>query len=206
MKLKILFIAFLILLAVPAYAGTKSLPYKELADGGKISVNESGNWTFKVSKKKPFYKKTDTLLVYSDSDTVFDTGCNFLFTDKGRLIGYSQKDLKLYEISVTEGNIEKTELAPEEVSLLFKDYKMVGLSEFSQNTNVYIFEYKKPARIMLFNDKGETFGNYVFSTGNSRIDTYPINSMVKIKKKGMVQFTPSEGDAKNSPWYIILAR
>ena len=92
------------------------------------------------------------------------------------------------------------------MSLLFKDYKMVGLTEFSQNTNVYIFEYKKPVRIMLNNDKGETFGNYIFTTGNSKIDTYPVSSMLRIKKKGMIQFTAESGDAKNTPWYIILAR
>lgn len=206
MKFKNLIVIFLFMLTLPAYAGMKNFPYKELPEGGKAAVSSDGVWSLKVSKKTPFYKKSDTLLIFSDTDTSFNTDCNFIFMDKGRLLGYSQNDLKFYEIKSENGILQKDELPQDEVSLLFKDFKIVGLSEFTKTTNVYKYEYKHSPDILLYNDTGETFGNYTFSTGNSKIDTYPINSMLKIKKKGMIQFSSADADSKNSPWYVILAR
>lgn len=186
----------------------KALPYKGIKNESKIKISDSGTWSAKVNRKDAdYFIKRDAVLYNQDDSVNFITNCNFMFIDNGRLIGYSDSDLKFYEFMNTSGNIEKNELSLSEIAKLFKDFRIVLISDFSKATNVYKFKkMRSEEKIMVINDTSNVFDNYGFTTNNSKFENYNINNAINVTKHGMIQFSKVGDDTKYSPWFILLIR
>ena len=185
------------------------LPYKNLKESIKITVSADSLWTKKVKRKNDnYYVKNDGVLISSVNDNIFDTNCSYLFINKGRLLGYSESELKFYEFLLdSERNIQKQELTLKDIAVLFKDFRIILISDFSKTTNVFKFNKKRyNEKIIIVNDTDKIFENYEFTTDNAKFKKYQINNAIKIKKKGMIQFSSSGENTKDLPWFILLVR
>ena len=185
----------------------KQLPYKNINENSKIAVTDSNQWTSKAKRKGDGFVRKGNLLYFDEQTNPFDTGCEYLFVNDGRLVGYSASNLKFYEFVYNEGQITKSELDSLEVASLFKDFRVILISEFSELTNVYTFKKNKHTeKIIILNDTDNIFENYGFTSNNARFEEFEINNAIEITKKGMIQFSSADEDAKSLPWFIILAR
>lgn len=191
-----------------------NIPYKNIKEGGKLKY-ENGVWSDKVAKREtPYFVKfiSDGTGNYSefynsDGQFAFTTGTQYEFIYKGSLIGYSNHDLKFYELGCNNDLKCKRELTAEEVQTLFPDFKIVKISEFSKNTNsLKIKKDKAHFRVILLNDTDRYFYHYSFTSGNSKFETYPLKGFLNIKKRGMIQFSHFGDNTKNFPWFILLIR
>ena len=80
------------------------LPYKNIKEEGKLKI-DNGIWTNKIPKKEQDYfikfisdgSGNYSEFYNSDGAFAFTTDCQYEFLYKGRLIGYSNQDLKFYE-------------------------------------------------------------------------------------------------------------
>ena len=114
--------------------------------------------------------------------------------------------MKFYFITYINGGIGKRALTREEVEALFPEYKVIGLSEFNQNT--YSYKIKKHIwnlKILLFNDTDKTYENYKFSSGNAKYEQYSLRGFLNVYKTGMIQFSGLETSPDN-PMYVLLVR
>lgn len=187
--------------------------YNEIKEKSKISYNSAnGHWSTKVNKKEDLYfTKTKGFGTYFDYLTsnksyAFTTDCEYEFIAGNLFIGYSNKDLKFYTFSYN-GSLLKRELSDDEVKSLFPDYQIIKISEFSDKTNsLKIKKAWGDLRIILLNDTDKSFDNYTFSSGNAKIETYPISGLLTVSKPGMIQFSNSYGTSKENPWYVLLVR
>lgn len=230
MKKFILGLFTFLICSSPAFADNQAvLPYKNIKEGAKLYCI-GGLWTSKGVKDTEYFVKAKTeegkyVFNYPDGETAFSSDCDYEFIYDGRLIGYSNSDLKFYEISLlgferentpseeeTESSkiqygVYKSALSPEEVQKIFPERRIVRISDFSENTNSIKLKKRKGAlKIILFNDTESDFADYVFTTGNSRFKTYMLNGLIDIEKAGMVQFAKRDDVTKSSPWFVILAR
>ena len=124
------------------------------------------------------------------------------------MLGYSESELKFYEFLLdSEQNIQKQELTLKDIAVLFKDFRIILISDFSKTTNVFKFNKKRyNEKIIIVNDTDKIFENYEFTTDNAKFEKYQINNAIKIKKKGMIQFSSSGENTKDLPWFILLVR
>ena len=214
-KVKKYLVVLLILFINVLYVNAEEISgfkYKGISLKSRISYNSSQNkWTKGCSGDKCFIK-TKGFGVFSDylntdKSFAFTTDCEFEFIADGKFIGYSNKDLKFYNIKYSGAGINKTELTYDEVCNLLPDYKVIKISEFSTNTNS--LKIKKgwgDLKLVLFNDTNKTFNNYVFSSGNAKFESSILSGVVVIYKPGMIQFSSANGSSSENPWYVILVR
>ena len=191
-----------------------NLEYKNIKEEGKLKLVED-TWTTKVERKDSdyFIKFISTgtgnysEFYKSDGDFAFTTGCQFEFIHNGDLIGYSNQDLKFYDFSLIGGEITRRELSEEEIQVLFPDYKIIKISQFSPNTNsLKVKKDKHHFKVIILNDTDKNFYHYSFTSGNSKFKTYPLAGFLDIRRKGMIQFSHFGDNTKESPWYILLVR
>lgn len=208
---KVLILFMFLTLTLSANA---ELPYKNIQEEGKLKLVED-SWTTKVERKdSDYFIKfiSDGTGSYSEfyrssGEFAFTTGCQYEFIFNGRLIGYSNQDLKFYDFTLNDGEFLKRELSEDEVQELFPDYKIVKISEFSPNTNsLKIKKDKHVFKVLLLNDTDKNFYHYSFTSGNAKFKTYPLSGLIDINKKGMIQFSHFGEHTESSPWFILLVR
>lgn len=207
MKNLFLFILLFSLLASAEASDYKKLPLNEIKDGAKITLTEAATWTDKVHRKDFFYKRSGQTFEPSDNGHEFSAECDYLFIEKGRLIGYSNSNLKFYEFVSDNENINKLELNPIEVASLLKDFHVIVISEFSTYTNVCkLIKGRHEEKYLILNDTDTVFEDYGFTTNNAKIERYNINGAISVTRKGLIQFSKMGDDTKDYPWYILLVR
>ncbi len=186
----------------------KELPYKNIKEGSKITISDKQAWTDKVKRKdNNYFTRIADELIAKDNSVTIETGCEYLFINKGRLYGYSSDDLKFYEFSYFDNKIYTRELNSDEVSLLFKEFRVILISDFTKTTNVYKFKkVRSEEKIMILNDTRRYFRDYSFTTNNSKFEKYDINNAIGITKKGLIQFSKLRETSQSTPWYVILVR
>ena len=190
------------------------LPYKNIKEEGKLKI-DNGIWTNKIPKKEQDYfikfisdgSGNYSEFYNSDGSFAFTTDCQYEFLYKGRLIGYSNQDLKFYEFINSEGKVYKKELEEEFVSELFPDFKIIKISEFSTSTNsLKLKKEKHNLKVIILNDTDKEFYHYSFSSNNGRFEAYPLTGFINIAKKGMFQFSHLGDNTEITPWFILLVR
>lgn len=190
------------------------IPYKNIKEESKLKI-ENGVWTNKVAKKEQDYlikfisdgSGNYSEFYNSDGSFAFTTDCQYEFLHKGKLIGYSNQDLKFYDFILEDGKVNKRELSVEEVAELFPDYKIVKISDFSTNTNS--LKLKKEGhnfKILVLNNTDKNFYHYSFSSNNGKFNTYPLTGFINVTKKGMFQFSHFGDNTESTPWFILLVR
>ncbi len=189
-------------------------PYKNINEGEKITYTEEGHWVLTNKKSKEYFTKqiSSGTGSYSEfyspeGEFLFSTGCTYEFIYEGNLIGYSNHDLKFYQFWMVDGILQRNELTFEEIESMFKDFKIVKISDFSSSTNsLKLKKDKKHFKILLWNDTDRYFYHYGFTSNNAKFNRYPIKGMLDITKKGMIQFSHFGDNTKENPWFIILVR
>ena len=190
-----------------------NLKYKRINLKDKISYDAQTNtWSHKIDKKsRNYFIKSQGFgsfydYVDADKNFAFSTNCEYEFIHNDSLIGYSNRDMRFYEIMYNNKTVEKRPLTKEEAEAILPDYKIISLSEFSPLTNsIKVKKDKNTLKIMLFNDTENTFDNYMFTSGNSKFEQYDLRGFLTVQKPGMIQFSRlDEQDSKN--WYVILVR
>jgi hypothetical protein len=127
--------------------------------------------------------------------------------NNGRLIGYSNLNLKFYEFYLENGLFCQRELALDEIQELFPKYEIIQLSQFSTATNsLKIKKKNKVLKLIVLNDTDMNFDNYAFTTNNSKIKYYKLKGFLNITKRGMIQFSRFGENSRYAPWYVILVR
>ena len=143
--MKKLLISFLLLQFLSGSAIAEdilSIPYKNIKEKAKLTYQD-GIWSTKVSRKNPEYfikfisvgTGNYSEFYKSSGAFAFTSGCQYEFIHDGKLIGYSNHDLKFYEIISENGYFINREMAPEEIQELFPDFKIIKITDFSPNTN-----------------------------------------------------------------------
>lgn len=214
--MKKIFISLFIMLGTISFAFSANMPdlkYKNISVKNKITYNIDSNTWQKADGKKgeTFYIKTKgfgDFYDYLDSENnfAFSTNCEYEFIHNNSLIGFSNRDMKFYEILYDNNTAGKRALSKEEVEAILPDYKIISLSEFSTKTGALKVKKKMSAlKIFLYNDTNRSFDNYTFSSGNSKFEQYDLRGFLTVYKPGMIQFSKeNEQDRKN--WYILLVR
>ena len=197
-------------LCLSAYA-IEEIEYKNLKDGAKL-LYDGVNWSDKVSRKATDYyikKISDGITGFSEFYNpegifLFSTATNYEFLNKGSLIGYSNNDLKFYDIFIRDGIVETRELLADEVQALFPKYKVIKISDFSKATNS--LKKRGDMKLILLNDTDRSFDNYGFTSNNAKYNFYNLKGFLEITEKGMIQFSKFGDNTKKSPWFILLLR
>ena len=210
-KLTFLFVSLSLCLSTYAI---EEIEYKNLKDGAKL-LYDGVNWSGKVSRKATDYyikKISDGITGFSEFYNpegifLFSTATNYEFLNKGSLIGYSNNDLKFYDIFIRDGIVETRELLADEVQALFPKYKVIKISDFSKATNSLKIKKKRgEMKLILLNDTDRSFDNYGFTSNNAEYNFYNLKGFLEITEKGMIQFSKFGDNTKNSPWFILLLR
>jgi len=206
---KFLFTFFVFLVCSSVYsADVKNLPYKNIKENSMITVTEADIWSQKVNRRDMGnFVRNGNLLKKMDDSLIIDTKCKYLFLNNGRLYGYDDAIMRFYELIPLNGKVSFKELDFNEVSVLFKDFHIIAVSEFSESTNVFKIKKKRSEeKIMLINDTKERFEDYEFTTNNAKFEHYNINNAINVTKPGMIQFSKISEKTENSPWFILLVR
>ena len=189
------------------------LKYKNIAVKDKISYNsQTESWSHKIDKKNGnYYIKTKGFgnfydYLNSEKSFAFSTNCEYEFIYNNQFIGYSNRDLKFYSITYKNGRIIKTPLSKEEIEVIFPDYKVIAISEFSTKTNsLKVKKHLGDLKIILYNDTSKDFDYYDFTSGNAKFKQYDLRGFLTVQKAGMIQFS-KHGEKDTKSWYIILVR
>lgn len=189
------------------------LKYKNINVKDKISYDiQTNTWSHKIDRKnKNYYIKTKgfgNFYDYLDSnkDFAFSTNCEYEFIHNNSLIGYSNRDMKFYEIIYDKKSTGKRALTMEEVEAILPNYKILPLSEFSEKTNsLKIKKGMSDLNIFLFNDSDNNYERYTFSSGNAKFEQYDLRGFITVQKSGMIQFSRL-GETESKNWYVILVR
>ncbi len=215
--MKKIFLSLLIFYGLTLASGAadfESIQYKNIKEEDKIKI-VNDIWTDDVKRKDNdyFVKITSdgsggySEFYNSDGTFAFTTGCQYEFIKNGDLIGYSNQDLKFYDYTYADDQLSRRELSEEEIQTLFPDFQIIKISEFSPNTNsLKIKKDKHNLKIILLNDTDRNFYHYGYTTGNSKIKKYPLAGFLKIKKRGMIQFSHFGDNTKANPWFVLLVR
>ena len=203
---------YLLIIAANA-AEFPDLKYKNIGIKDKISYDPvTDTWSNKINKRNGNYfvktKGFGNFYDYNDShgNFAFSTDCEYEFIYNKNLIGYSNKNLKFYYITYINGGIGKRELTKEEVEILFPEYKVITLSDFSESTSALkLKKHLGDLKILLLNDSDKTFDNYKFSSGNAKFNRYSLRGFLTVTKQGMIQFSGGTTSEKD-PMYILLIR
>ncbi len=190
------------------------IKYKNIKENDKIKI-ENDVWTDNIKRREAEYlikiisdgSGSYSEFYNSDGSFAFTTGCQYEFIKNGDLIGYSNQDLKFYDFTYANGELSRRELSEEEIHTLFPDYEIIKISEFTETTNsLKVKKEKLNYKIILLNDTDRNFYHYGFTTGNSKIEKYPLSGFLNIKKRGMIQFSHFGDNTKDNPWYVLLVR
>lgn len=211
-----IFICFILMFGMMNIVSAENFPnlkYKNIGLKDKISYDiQTNTWSKKIDKKNKNYfvkvKGFGDFYDYLDADKnfAFSTNCEYEFIYNNTLIGYSNRDLKFYEIIYDNNTIGKRALTIEETEALLPDYKIISLSEFSPKTNAFkIKRGSSPLKIFIYNDTENTFDNYTFFSGNSKFEQYDLKGFLTVQTPGMIQFSRT-GEQNSSLWYVILVR
>ena len=213
--MKKIFLSIFLCITVMLTVCAESMPnlkYKNIGNKDKISYSSENGWSKKIDKKTGnYYIKTKgfgSFYDYVDAEKrfAFSTNCEYEVLYNNRLIGYSSRDLKFYDMDYSNGVLTKQELSKEEVEQIFPDYKVVALSEFSPKTNsLKIKKHLGDLKIILFNDTDKTFDNFKFTSGNAKFEQYSLKGFLTVSKPGMIQFSRI-GDKDRLLWYVLLVR
>ena len=216
MKKILLSLIAIFIFAVPAFASLKSpLKYNNIKLKSKITYNaELDSWSDKVSKTtEEFYTKLydlnigKNIYVDKSGEQAFETDCDYEFIYNGKFVCYSNSDLMFYQLSYTDGQLNKTKMPEEDIMQIIPEYNIVKISDFSELTNsIKIKKHHSELYIFIMNDTDKKFDDYCFSSGNSKIRQYSLNGFAKISKAGMIQFAKNNDETKSCPWYILLIR
>lgn len=212
--MKRIFLTLFLLIGICLSAYANDIPYKNIKDGYSIVNYEEGTWGIANKKRDIYYTKKVSSGTGSfsefytpEGEFVFSTGCNYEFIIDGKLFGYSNSELKFYEFSLPCGILEQRELSEDEIKSLFKDFKIVKISEFASSTNsLRLKKDRKHYKIILLNDTDRYFYHYGFTSNNAKFNTYPLRGFLDITKKGMIQFSHFGDNTKENPWFILLVR
>ena len=191
-----------------------SIQYKNLKNKSRITYNaELDSWSGKIDKKSNnYFIKTSvdgfsSEFVKPDETFAFSTDCSYEFLNGKDFIGYSNSDLKFYDFAYIDEELTKRELTEEEVQMLFPDFRIIKISDFSPNTNsLKIKKHGLKENIIILNDTEKTFDNYAFTSGNAKFKTYPLAGFIEVTKKGMIQFSHFGENTNITPWFILLFR
>lgn len=215
MKIRFIAILFLILISLSANASEiNQIDYKNIKPKTKLSFVDEV-WTTKVNKKTPKYyikeisNGTSNFSEFyaPDGSFLFSTGTQYEFIDNGRLIGYSNADLKFYEYRMHGELLQQRELLQDEVKELFPKYDIIRISDFSPLTNsLKIKKNKRKMKLILLNDTDSYFYHYDFTSNNAKFKKYQLKGFLDISKKGMIQFSHFGDNTKETPWFILLIR
>lgn len=198
-------------------ADMKEIRYQNIKEGGRIGRTEQG-WTVVGKKADNYYTKkisagTSNFSEFynKNGEFIFSTGTNYEFILDGKLYGYSNSELKFYQFYVDNDEkgdyIYSEEISQKEIEELFKDFKIINISEFSNSTNsLKLKKDKKHFKILLLNDTDRYFYHYGFTSNNAKFNTYPLRGFLDITKKGMIQFSRFGDNTKENPWFILLVR
>ena len=189
-----------------------NLKYKNIGNKDKISYDsQTGVWSDNIDKKsKNYFLKTKgfgDFYDYLDSNKnfAFTTNCEYEFIYNDSLIGYSNRDMKFYDILYANGGLSKRELSKEEVETIFPEYKVITFSDFSIKTNsIKLKKHSNILKIILLNDTSNTFDNYKFTSGNAKFEQYLLRGFLTVSKSGMIQF--SDTNDENYLYFVILVR
>ena len=212
--IKNIFLTVILLFCLNLSVLAENIQYKNIQPNEHLKFSDNGQWSI-ANKKDPnsFLKKvSDGTGNYSEfynskGEFVFSTGCQYEFIHNCNLIGYSNHELKFYEFSMENEILTHRELSKEEIQKLFKDFKIINISDFSTSTNsLRIKKDKKRFKIILFNDTDRYFYHYGFTSNNAKFETYPLRGFLNITKKGMIQFSHFGDNTKENPWFILLVR
>lgn len=212
--MKKIFLTLFLLIGICLSSYANDIPYKNIKDGDSIVNYEEGTWGIANKKRDIYYTKKISSGTGSfsefytpEGEFVFSTGCNYEFIVDGKLYGYSNSELKFYEFSLPCGILEQRELSEDEIKSLFKDFKIVKISEFTTSTNsLRLKKDRRHYKIILLNDTDRYFYHYGFTSNNAKFDTYPLRGFLDITKKGMIQFSHFGDNTKENPWFILLVR
>lgn len=182
----------------------EQMPLRDLSIKSKISVTDGSNWSEKFNKKDNFFQIKGGDIYSKSGDLLYETKAEYLFISSGRLIGCL--DFKFYEYIFNENSIQKREMLPEETADIFKDFKVIKLSDFSELTHAYKFKKQGNEQIILINDLSENLDGYDFSTNNSKFAKYNIKNAIKITKTGIIEFSCTAGYSDSKPIYVLLVR
>lgn len=214
--MKKIFVCFLIMFGAAALVNASNMPnlkYKNISTKDKITYNiETNLWSKTTNKKSSNYffktKGFGDFYDYLDSEQnfAFSTNCEYEFIYNGSLIGYSNRDLKFYEILYDNKTIGKRALTKEEIEAMLPDYKIISLSDFSSKTNSLKIKKRSGAlKILLFNDTDMSFDDYIFTSGNSKFEQYDLRGFLTVYSQGMIQFSKF-GEMNDKNWYVLLIR
>ena len=208
-----LFLCFITSLSVYA-EHFPDIQYKNIGNKDKISYNsETDKWSKKFDKKtESYFIKTKGFgdfydYLYPTKDFAFSTNCEYEFIYNDSLIGYSNKDLKFYEIKFINNGLNKRELTREEIEKILPEYHVIYLSDFSSKTNSYkIKKHMGDLKILLVNDSDDEFDGFLFSSGNAHYKTYDLRGFISVTKPGMIQFAKNDSKINDKNWYVLLVR
>ncbi len=194
-------------------AGTENFKYDDIKLKSKISYNpETGTWNKKPSKKSGYLYKTKGFGNFFDYNTkdgefAFSTDCDYEFIVNGLFVGYSNNDLKFYEIRYDDGKLSKNILTIEELRVILPEYKIVSISEFSPYTNsLKIKKSHGDYKIIVLNDTDNKFNGYKFTSGNAKFEQTAIAGCITVKKAGMIEISAQGDLSKEYPWYVLIIR
>lgn len=215
MKKLFFILAFLGSMGLVVNAGeNSSLPFTDIKNKDKIIYNQDlDKWSDKVSRKsenyytKIVYEGDDKYHEFYNADGVFAfaTDCDYEFLNDGKLIGYSNENLKFYTFAILDNKLVKQELDADSIQNLFPNYKIIKISEFNPNTNSMKIS-RKNKKLLILNDTEINFADYVFSSNNVKFDTYKLNGLIDVQKRGMLLFSHDGQNSKDYPWFVILIR
>ncbi len=215
MKKRFLCLFVFILFSLSVYAENfPDIKYKNIGNKDKIAYDETADtWSKKFDKKTTnYFIKTKGFgefydYLYPNKNFAFTTSCEYEFIYNGSLIGYSNRDLKFYDIKFVNNGLSKRELTREEIEKILPDYHIIYLSDFSDKTNSYkIKKHIGSLKILLVNDTNDTFDDFRFSSGNASFKTFDLKGFINVTKSGMIQFAKNDSHINDKNWYVILVR
>ena len=187
--------------------------YKNIGIKDKITYDTNTNiWSKSGGRKNNnYYVKTKGFgdfydYLDSNKDFAFTTNCEYEFLYKDSLIGFSNLDMKFYEIIYDGNAVSKRALTIEEVQQILPDYTVIPLSKFSEKTNsLKIKKNLGSMKIFLYNDTNSVFDKYAFSSGNAKFEQFDLRGFLVVYKAGMIQFFDN-GTISNALPYVLLIR
>ena len=190
------------------------IKYKNIGNKDKIAYDETADtWSKKFDKKTTnYFIKTKGFgefydYLYPNKNFAFTTNCEYEFIYNDSLIGYSNRDLKFYDIKFVNNGLSKRELTREEIEKILPDYHIIYLSDFSNKTGSYkIKKHLGDLKILLVNDTNSTFDEFLFTSGNAKFKTYDLRGFIKVTKPGMIQFAKNDDHKNSKDWYVLLVR
>ena len=153
--------SFLIMFCTVIFASASEMPdlkYKNIGVKDKIIYDiETNTWSKNTDKKNlDYFVKTKgfgEFYDYLDSEQnfAFTTNCEYEFIHNNTLFGYSNRDMKFYEILYDNKTVGKRALTKEEVEAILPEYRVISLSDFSPKTNsLKIKKNFGPMKIFLY--------------------------------------------------------